>query len=123
MNPDESFKVWVGSSPLRPRAFRRQGRVQRIVEVESVVTLGAERRYRVRTLNGCFELSLFADAGEWRLRRCPGPVSRLAARWRYGPQFPVFPWRRRARCFAARGAAPASLTRAGGGYAGRLAVV
>lgn len=122
-NLDESLRVWVGSSALRPRAFRWQGRTRRVLEVESVATFGSERRYRVQTLDGCFELGLFADVGEWRLRRCPGLVSRLAARWRYGPQFPVFPWRRRARCFAAGGAAATSVARAGGGYASRLALV
>jgi hypothetical protein len=93
----ETLHVISGPSRFYPHAFRWQGRTVRVLAVESIKTLGMERRYRVRTGQGYFELSLCTDADAWRLRRSPGVLSRLWARWRNAPRFPLPFWRLRAR--------------------------
>ncbi len=91
------LKVILGSSRFYPHAFRWQGRTVRVLAVESIKTLGLERRYRVRTGQGYFELSLFTDSGAWWLHRSPNVLSRLWARWQNVPRYPLPFWRLRTR--------------------------
>ncbi len=102
VNQPSPVKVILGSNPFSPRAFRWQGRTVRVLAVESIKTFGAERRYRVRTGEGYFELGCFGDAGAWRLHRAPTWLGRLWARWQDVPRYPVPVWRRRVRRMVVR---------------------
>ncbi|OIO89998.1 MAG: hypothetical protein AUK03_13670 [Anaerolineae bacterium CG2_30_64_16] len=120
----ESLHVILAPDGVRPQSFRWEGRALRVLGVESVNTFGAERRYRVRTGEGRFELGLFTDVGIWRVRRSPTWLGRFWARWQNPPRYPLPAWRRRSRRVAAQVpqvAAPLLIT--GGVHADRFAVV
>ena len=102
VNQPDPVKVILGSNRFSLRAFRWQGRTVRVLAVESIKTFGAERRYRVRTGEGYFELGCFGDAGAWRLHRAPTWFGRLWARWQDLPRYPVPVWRRRVRRMGVR---------------------
>ncbi|PKO21843.1 MAG: hypothetical protein CVU38_12700 [Chloroflexi bacterium HGW-Chloroflexi-1] len=116
--------VTLAPDSLRPRSFRWQGRSFRVLGVESVNTFGAERRFRVRTSEGRFELGLCTEEGSWRVRRRPTWLGRIWARWQNAPRYPLPAWRRRSRRVAAqvKQVAPAPLV-TGGVHADRFAVV
>jgi hypothetical protein len=108
----EALRVLSTPDRFYPRAFFWQGRMVRVRAVEQVRTFGQERRFRVRTAEGCFELGVFPEAGVWRLRRTPGVLGRFWARWHSLPRYPLPPWRRR------QSARPAlSVSAAFGGWA------
>jgi len=123
-NQTDSLQVVLTGDGRRPGSFRWEGHTFRVLSVESVRTFGAERRYRVRTGEGRFELGLFADAGIWCLRRNPTWLGRLWARWQNPPRYPLPTWRRRSRRMAAqvKPVAMASLI-PGGVHAERFVVV
>ncbi len=118
----------VASNHFYPHAFRWQGRTVRVLAVEGLKTLGAERRFRLATAEGHFDLGLFTDSGAWCLRREPGWLGRAWMRWwpfHRQPRFPLPFWRRRTRRRAVVAAPAHRATRvpAGGFYADRLALV
>jgi hypothetical protein len=111
-NQAEALRVIIGPNKFSPHAFHWRGRTVRVLAVESIKTFGAERRYRVRTGEGRFELGFCTDSGTWQLRRTPNWLSRLWARWNNTPRYPVPTWRRRARRYLY-----------GGNHANRFALV
>ncbi len=78
-----------------PRAFWWRGRQYRVLSLESVRVVGRERRYRLATAAGCFELAQ-TSSGLWQVRRTPGWLSRVRVRWQNAPRYPLPAWRRRA---------------------------
>ncbi len=115
--------VSLAANGFYPRSFQWQGQTLRILAVDGISTHGTERRFRVRTPIGCFELGLFTDAGLWRIRREPNWLDRAWARVQRMPRYPLPPWRQRTY----RAAAPRQLVVAQTvrreGYANRLALV
>jgi hypothetical protein len=95
----QTNRVQVSLAPdgFRPWSFRWQGRVVRVLSVESVRTLGTERRYLVRTAGGNFELGWYTEAGVWVVRRSPSWLDRVWVEWRNTPRYPLPAWRRRVR--------------------------
>ena len=88
-----SVKVDAGNS--YPRLFCWQSKLIRVLAVDSIRTLGAEQRYRVRTAEGNFELAFFVATTTWHMRRTPTRLGRAWVRWQYQPRFPLPParWR------------------------------
>lgn len=118
-----SLRVTLAANGFYPRAFQWQGQTLRILAVDAISTHGTERRFRVRTPVGCFELGLCTDAGRWLIRRAPNWLDRAWARVQQMPRYPLPPWRRRAfRVVAPRPVILAQPVRREG-YAGRLALV
>jgi hypothetical protein len=107
------LKVVIGSNRFGPHRFWWQGKSVRVLSVESIKTFGAERRYRVRTGEGYFEMGLLTDSGMWLLRRQPSWLSRLRARWQNMPRYPLPAWRRRPRRAAVKSMAMKSWSNAG----------
>jgi hypothetical protein len=91
----EGLQVTMAPNGFYPRAFCWQGRALRVLSVDRISTSGAERRFRVRTAIGPFELGLFTDACLWRVRRGPNWLDRMWARFQRRPRYPLPPWRRR----------------------------
>jgi len=129
---DRVLQVALAPDGFYPQAFRWEGRLVRVLAIESVNTFGTERRFRVRSATGRFELGFYTDAGVWRLRRKPGWLGRLWARWQNAPRYPLPVWRRRSRRTVVAAAARAKVAQirwpsvagwAGGRHAERLAVV
>ena len=110
-------KVTMAAGGYYPLSFRWRGRHVRVLGVASINTFGTERRFKVLTPDGAFELGWFREQGLWYLRRGPGLLSRFLARWQNAPRYPLPAWRRRAR----RGQTP--LAGRGGWHADRVAVV
>jgi hypothetical protein len=77
-----------------PRAFGWHGRQYRVLSLEGVRVVSHERRYRLATNAGCFELAQTAS-GSWLVRRAPGWLDRVLVRWQNTPRYPLPAWRRR----------------------------
>ena len=97
IRPTSRVQVSLAPDGFSPRSFRWQDRVVRVLSVESVRTLGTERRYLVRTAEGNFELGWYTEAGVWILRRSPSWLDRVWVEWRNAPRYPLPTWRRRVR--------------------------
>ena len=118
-----SLHVKMAADQFRPRSFRWRGELCRVLAVTGISTHGVERRFRVLTRRGRFELAFSTQAGQWQMRREPGWVERAWARVRRLPRYPLPPWRRRA--YKPRPARRIVVQRQKkeGGYANRLALV
>ncbi|GEM_PF-3152748 len=121
--PVDGLHVKLADDGFYPRSFRWRGQTVRVLAIDGISTRGEERRYRVRTAVGGFELGLFPFSGLWRLYRQPNWLSRLWARLQRLPRYPLPPWRRRTFDMAA----PAGVLSTSSGrreaYAGRFALV
>ncbi len=115
--------VKLAADGFYPRSFQWRGRTVRVLAVHGISTHGAERRYRVRTTIGDFELGLFHQQGLWRIRRQPNWLSRLWARVQRLPRYPLPPWRRRGFCATVPRPVPDAPLMRRAGYADRLALV
>lgn len=93
----DSDQLRVTTSPdgFYPRSLRWGGRQLRVLCVEEVYTRGRERRYRLRTPEGIYEVGFVGDTGEWRLHRAPSLLRRWWARVQAMPRFPAPATRRR----------------------------
>jgi hypothetical protein len=96
-HPIVALPVMVAPDGFYPRTFEWQGRLVRVAAVEMMYTSGIERRFRVRTVEGQFELGFRVGAGVWCLRRHPGWLGRAWARLQNLPRYPLPAGRRRAR--------------------------
>lgn len=74
-----------------PAAYSWQGRRYRVRALHSVRTVRGERRYRVLTAAGPFELGLEGASGKWRVRGGPRWFQRLWCAARFAPRYPVAP--------------------------------
>ena len=119
----QGLRVILGSDGFYPQALNWQGRTLRVLYVERVQTAGLERRYRVRTSEGSYDLRLNSGTGIWQIHRGPGWLDRTRARLAALPRYPLPAMRRRAH--PARKAALMCVPSAveGGGHAKRLALV
>ena len=95
-NKMKSVQLVVRPDGFTPQAFRWEGALVRVLTVECFRTYGTERRYRVRTPIGRYELSFFADAKLWFVRRSPSRLGRALCRWETMPRYTLPMWRRRA---------------------------
>ena len=90
-----TLRVKTAPGGFYPQAFWWQGRLYRVLELESLRTVGLERRCRVHTAEGPYELAFDVSGKRWWMRRSPGVVERLLARWQNAPRYPLPVWRRR----------------------------
>jgi hypothetical protein len=90
-----NLRVRFAPGGFLPQTFRWDGRSYRVLAVHSVKTYGAERRYRVASTEGNFELALDLPSGTWRVRHAPNWLSRALYRWQHGARYPLPAWRRR----------------------------
>lgn len=67
----EHVRVTLASDNFYPQAFRWAGRSIRVLYVEGMRTVGAERRFRVRTVDGLYELAQHTTTQVWTMRRQP----------------------------------------------------
>ena len=111
------------SDGFYPQTLYWQGRTLRVLYVESVRTSGLERRYRVRTPEGPFDLRLHIGTGVWRIHRSPGWLARARAHLAALPRYPLPAVRRRGHA-TLKAAAPCLPSAAeGGSNASRFALV
>lgn len=89
------IKVTTSPDGFYPRSLRWQGRQVRVLCVEEVYTRGRERRYRLCTPEGMYEVGFVSDTGEWQMRRAPSLLRRWWARIQAMPRFPAPATRRR----------------------------
>jgi hypothetical protein len=116
-------EVALAPNGLSPRSFRWQGRTVRVWSVQSVRTLGTERRYVVGTSQGDFELGWYADVGVWVVHRSPSWLDRIRGWWLDAPRYPLPAWRRRARMSRLRNFHISTRATAGGSHADWFVVV
>ncbi len=112
-------------SRMLPRSFRWGGRVIRVRSIDSIQAVGPERRYRVRTGEGHFELGLLGDSMTWNLRKRPTWLGKMWDAFQHPPRYPLpFGTRRRQRPGQGVNAKrPSSSEEAGGVQVERFAVV
>jgi hypothetical protein len=91
----EGLRVAIAGSGFYPRSLRWQGRGVRVVAVDEVYTCGLERRFRVRTPEGPYELGYDTATGSWRLIQAPTWFQRVWARMQDAPRYPLPAERRR----------------------------
>jgi hypothetical protein len=118
-----TLQVTLAANGFYPRSFRWQGRALRVLSVDRISTSGTERRFRVRTAIGPFELGLLTDACLWRVRREPNWLDRMWARLQRMPRYPLPPWRRRVYRLAATQALAPAVEMRRESHANRLALV
>jgi hypothetical protein len=118
----QGLRIVLRPEGFYPQALHWQGRTLRILYVEDVQTSGLERRYRVRTPEGSYDLRLHTGTGVWQIHRRPGWLDRARARLAALPRYPLPAGRRRAH--RAPKVTPRQRSAAeGGGYANRPALV
>ena len=86
----EHVRVTLAGDNFYPQAFRWAGRSLRVLYVEGMRTMGAERLFRVRTIEGTYELAQHTVTQVWTLRRQPSWWTRAlnageAARYQPAP--------------------------------------
>jgi hypothetical protein len=119
----QGLRIILGPDGFYPQALHWQGRTLRVLYIERVQTAGLERRYRVRTLEGPFELCLHIGTGVWQIHRSPGWLDRARAHLAALPRYPLPAMRRRAHPAMKVVPLCLPLTSEGGDHAKRLALV
>lgn len=123
MNKTNALQVTLCADGFYPQTLRWQGRTVRVLNVEGMQTCGLERRYRLRTTEGRYELGLHIGAGIWQVRRSPSWLDRTWARVQRVPRYPLPAWQRRARAQRSVPQPAAAPQPRGGSHAVRLALV
>lgn len=95
MDQKNILRVTQAPGELAPCSFHWAGRLVRVLYVERVHTRGVERRYRVQTPEGIYELSLNTLSGAWSMRHSPSRLSRAWTQMRHMPRYPLSHHRRR----------------------------
>jgi hypothetical protein len=93
----QKLRVYMAQDGLIPQAFRWQGRTLRVLHVETLGLRGSERRFRMRTVEGPYEMAVDIRSGQWAMRRTPGWLDRVRADIQHTPRYPLPAWRRRGR--------------------------
>jgi hypothetical protein len=97
-------RVRLAPDGFYPRSFRWAGREVRVLSVEGLRTCGPERRFRVRTVEGVYELTQDTRIQVWRMRRSPTWFGRALAQLEREPRYTLrVAARRTGRDPAARG--------------------
>ncbi len=91
----DQLQVTMAPDGFYPRSFRWRGRQVRVLCVAEVYMRGRERRYRLRTPEGPYEVGWVSKTGVWQMRRWPSLLRRWWARIQAMPRFPAPPTRRR----------------------------
>jgi hypothetical protein len=124
MKPQTSdVEVILAPDGFYPQAFEWQGSTVRVLGVEEYRTVGLQRRFRVRTPSGPFEIGLHFGTGIWHIHRRPGWLARAQAFLAAQPRYALPAGRRRSRVSLATGTALQVPAEGGGGHASRLALV
>jgi hypothetical protein len=87
METINEVRVRIAPDGFYPEAFRWAGSDVRVLSVEGMRTCGPERRFRVRTVEGVYELTQDTRAHIWRLRRSPTWFSRALAQFAQEPRY------------------------------------
>lgn len=117
-------RVTLAGDGFYPQAFRWANRNVRVLFVEGLRTCGLERRFRVRTVEGAFELSQHTRTGVWQMRRSPSWFGRTLAQMSHAPRYSLpVNQRRVGRAPVASGDTKKSLSSRGGEHAIGLALV
>lgn len=118
------IRVTLAVDGFYPQAFRWSGRSLRVLFVEGLRTSGPERRFRVRTVEGVYELIRRTDTGVWQMRRSPSWFGRTLAQMASAPRYSLPATRRRAGCIQlASGQIKKTRSSEGGGHANGVALV
>ena len=80
-------RVHLAEDGFYPQMFRWSGRDVRVLSIEGLRTCGFERRFRVRTVEGVYELTQDTRAQIWRLRQSPSWFSRALAQISQEPRY------------------------------------
>jgi hypothetical protein len=116
-------RVIVAPDGFYPQALQGQGGMLRVLGVEEFWTTGKQRRFRVRTLEGVYDLGLDLASGLWQIHRRPGWLARARALLVAQPRYPLPAARRRAHPRLKDPSPSLASPADGGGHASRLAVV
>lgn len=125
-------RVTLAGDGFYPQVFRWAGRDLRVLFVEGLRTRGAERWFRVRTVEGVYELVHQTRTGVWLMRRSPSWFGRTMAQLARAPRYSLPAGARRAASSAGGCAknveaesekTKKSPSSQGGGHASRLALV
>jgi hypothetical protein len=125
----EHVRVTLANDNFYPQAFRWAGRSLRVLYVEGMRTVGVERLFRVRTVEGVYELAQHTVSQVWTLRRQPSWLTRAlnqgeAARYQPAPgRGRISRAAARAQAQAHPQARPAEPTLDGGEHASGFALV
>ena len=124
MKPRTSdLRVILTPDGFYPQALQWQGGMLRVLCVEEFQTSGMQRRFRVRTPEGSFDLGLHLGTGIWQILRRPGWLARTRALMAVQPRYPLPAARRRVRPPLAARPALQAPSDGGGSHASRLALV
>ena len=80
-------RVRLAPDGFYPQAFRWAGRDVRVLSVGGLRTCGSERRFRVRTVEGQYEIAQDLRGGTWRMRRSPTWFARALAQLDQEPRY------------------------------------
>lgn len=83
----DEVRVRLADDGFYPQTFRWGGRDVRVLSVGGMTTCGGERRFRVRTVEGVYELTQDLRARVWRMRRSPTWFSRTLAQMAQEPRY------------------------------------
>ena len=96
MKPQTSHvRVILAPDGFYPQALQGQGGTLRVLGVEAFWTTGMQRRFRVRTPEGAYDLGLDLATGIWQIHRRPGWLARVQALLAAQPRYPLPAARRR----------------------------
>lgn len=70
------LQVTMSPDGFYPRSLRWRGGQVRVLCVDEVYTRGRERRFRLRTPEGTYEVGFVNDTGEWQMHRSPSLLQR-----------------------------------------------
>lgn len=115
--------VTLAADGFYPQTLQWRGSIVRVLCVEECRTMGMQRRFRVRTPDGPYELGFRIDTQTWCVRRHPGWLARARARLAGQPRYPLPAGRRRARPQQLAVAETRTASGEGGSHASRLALV
>ena len=117
-------RVTLAGDGFYPQAFRCAGRDLRVLFVESLRTRGPERWFRVRTVEGVYELTQQTRTGVWQMRRSPSWFGRTMAQIARTPRYSLPASHRRGGCVrTAPQESKKSPSSQGGGHASGFALV
>lgn len=92
----EEVQVRLAEDAFYPQMFRWAGRHVRVLSIEGLRTCGAERRFRVRTVEGVYELTQDTRSRVWRMRQSPSWFSRTLSHLAREPRYSLPSTSRRA---------------------------
>jgi hypothetical protein len=124
MKPQTSdVRVILAPDGFYPQALQWQGGTLRVLGVEEFRTTGMQRRFRVRTPEGVYELGLDLATGIWQIHRRPGWLARARALLVAQPRYPLPAARRRTHLRMKEASLSLASPSEGGGHASRLTLV